>query len=99
MKAVKVFLALCMGSLLLGGTALVGIPVSPLHTENAGNEEHVCEGRSAVSFSFSPPNITERNGYAEVRVGETDTYVLQPGAPRLPVVTKTLTFPLGTRIT
>ncbi|HDS59542.1 MAG TPA: peptidase C25 [Thermoplasmatales archaeon] len=99
MKAVKVFLALCMGSLLLGGTALVGIPVSPLHTENAGNEEHVCEGRSAVSFSFSPPNITERNGYAEVRVEEADTYVLQPGAPRLPVVTKTLTFPLGTRIT
>ena len=98
MKFIKCFLVIGIGALLLCSTALVGIPVATLQIENVGNDGHTVEGRSVVSFDFSLPSVTEQGNYVGVTVQEASTYFIQAGAPRLPVVTKTLTLPLGTRI-
>ena len=50
------------------------------------------------SIVFSEPNIQERDQYMTVDIGEATSYLREPGKPVLPVYSKILTFPFGTKI-
>lgn len=47
---------------------------------------------------ISEPIITEENNYLNVDLKESTSLLFQTGKPIIPVITKTLTFPVGTKI-
>lgn len=47
---------------------------------------------------ISEPIITEKNNYLNVDLKESTSLLFQTGKPIIPVITKTLTFPVGTKI-
>jgi hypothetical protein len=49
-------------------------------------------------IQFSEPVIMTQNDYISVQIAEATSYATIPGNPVLPVYTKLLTFPFGTRI-
>jgi hypothetical protein len=49
-------------------------------------------------LQFSNPVFTIQNNYLSVQIPEVTSYAAVPGDPVLPVYTKMLTFPVGTRI-
>jgi len=50
------------------------------------------------SFVISEPIITDAGQYVTVSLEESASYLLIPGRPMLPVVTRVFTFPFGTKI-
>ena len=50
------------------------------------------------SVVFSNPNIVDSEQYVMINLEEATSFILQPGNPKLPVVTKVFTFPFGTKI-
>ena len=56
---------------------------------------------SVKTFSVSLPEpvfIEKENGYLAIELDGATSSLMRPGKPILPVITKTFTFPLGTRI-
>ncbi|MCD6468165.1 MAG: hypothetical protein J7L32_02490 [Thermoplasmata archaeon] len=51
-----------------------------------------------VSVSLSKPNFDDKGNYISVELKEATSKLMEPGKPVVPVVTKTLTFPLGTKL-
>jgi hypothetical protein len=49
-------------------------------------------------ISFSQPEIVEENQYLSIKIRETEKLLMRPNTPMLPVYTKTLTYPIGTKI-
>ena len=47
---------------------------------------------------FSEPILKDTTDYVTIDLAEKTSYLLDPGKPRLPVVTKIFTFPIGTKI-
>jgi hypothetical protein len=52
-----------------------------------------------LSIDFSPPILTENNGFTEIKILEVDDVMTKQGCPLLPMCTKTFEFPLGTHLT
>jgi hypothetical protein len=51
-----------------------------------------------ISYSFSTPELQENNGFITLKLPETANSQFIPGQPVLPVLLKTIEFPLGTHI-
>ena len=47
---------------------------------------------------LSKPIFTKLDRYINIIINESEIFHCQPGKPLLPVITKTYTFPLGTKI-
>jgi len=53
---------------------------------------------SAESIVISKPIIAETNEYLTVNLDKSESFLMETGKPMLPVITKTFTFPLETKI-
>ena len=53
---------------------------------------------TTISFHFSVPQAEEKDGYMTIHLPETTDTRDTPGEPILPVVMKTLEFPMGTHV-
>jgi len=82
----KILPFLVVGILVLGGLGAV-----------AGTEIDEKEFISET-IVFSEPIVREAENYVTVELAEATTNLWQKGKPMLPVVTKTYTFPFGTKI-
>jgi len=51
------------------------------------------------SITISNHSFTSTDNRAQINIPETNTYTQQPGKPRLPLIEKTFTFPVNTKIT
>ena len=54
---------------------------------------------TTISYQFSLPGIEDNNGFTSVQLKEATSSRNIPGEPILPIIMRTLEFPLGTRIT
>ena len=50
------------------------------------------------TFNISEPIITEKGEFLEIDLEESSSNIIETGKPILPIITKTFTFPLRTRI-
>lgn len=89
-----------------GITVIIGLLVSTgafgiVHTSQsttAKEKEHLLSTQlTTVTMTFSPPFISEKKEYININIAEGQK-TRSAGTPILPVVSKTLVFPLGTRI-
>ena len=51
-----------------------------------------------INFQISNTIISNKNTFSEISIPETTTYTNMPGKPRVPIIEKTLTFPINTEI-
>jgi len=86
-----------VAAMLIGTLAVAGMQGTP-SGETLSGTAAVSGHASTLSLHFSPPSVTEKGGYAEVAVPECTAHLGVEGAPMLPYVTHTFTFPLGTVI-
>ena len=56
------------------------------------------ENKIKEKILFSEPILEDTTDYVTIDLAEKTSYLLDPGKPRLPVVTKIFTFPIGTKI-
>jgi hypothetical protein len=50
------------------------------------------------SINFSKPIIEDKQEFISIKLNEVTSYSLTPGNPKLPIVSKTIEFPIGTKI-
>ncbi|MFO8133383.1 MAG: C25 family cysteine peptidase [Thermoplasmatota archaeon] len=81
--------------LLAGGAGTISMQESVQETPLDQQHETVT---TTETYRFSPPTLSMRDGQAAVTLSEATSMSGQPGAPRLPVATRTFLFPFGTRI-
>ncbi len=79
----------------VGTVSVQQLPQETQETSPGGQHEAVT---AAEIYRFSAPDIDVRNDRITVTLDEATSSVGQPGAPRLPVVTKTFRLPFGTSI-
>ena len=86
----KILPIFVIGILVISGLGAVAIQ------ENEGNEDNVL---LKVEFMLlSEPIIKEKDNYLTVDLKESTSFLLETGKPVVPVIAKTFTFPVGTRI-
>ncbi len=56
------------------------------------------ENKITKKILFSDPILKDTTDYVTIDLDEKTSYLLDPGKPRLPVVTKIFMFPMGTKI-
>ncbi|HMA82822.1 MAG TPA: C25 family cysteine peptidase [Candidatus Thermoplasmatota archaeon] len=86
----KIITILIVGFFLLNGINAV-----------AYDQEETTNNNSFVKNSqihVSKPEIIEKEKFLQIKLPEQTTYLFDQGKPILPVITKTLTFPIGTII-
>ncbi len=80
---------------------LIGLVITPgiMHTVAINGEDNL-EVNKIITFfqEFSSPKFEENEQYIEVEIEEADSFLTQPGVPKLPVIVKTYEFPIGTKI-
>ncbi|MGC9307971.1 MAG: C25 family cysteine peptidase [Thermoplasmatota archaeon] len=81
--------------LLAGGAGTISLQEPAQETSPGQQHETIT---TMESIQFTSPSITQQNDRAVVTLAEATSSSGQPGAPRLPVVSKTYLFPFGTRI-
>ena len=69
----------------------------------AGETTSLCSQNERVkvyslSLSLSKPNFEGKQSYVTIDLRESSSKLMKPGKPILPVITRTLTFPLGTKL-
>jgi len=77
--------------------------ITPFFTNISALEQKTVENKQSLGITqeqmlFSQAEITTDDDYVSIKIDEIDTYISEPGKPKLPVYTKSLFFPLGTRI-
>lgn len=83
---------------LLVGTGILGVtPTVQVGNKGATPSPSSSLSETTFSLNFSPPLLSPKGEYVNVNV-EGAQKTRSAGAPILPAVTTTLTFPLGTRI-
>ena len=79
--------------LVIGAMILQGITVVSLQKEN---ENYI---NLSENIFLSKPNICRSdNSYFDVKYDQATSYILEPGEPLIPKVTKVFNFPIGTHI-
>ena len=65
----------------------------------ASNEDEVTSIQIIhKKINVSNPIIIDNEEYLQIHINESETYLLQPGNPILPIITKEFIFPFGTKI-
>ena len=93
----KAFIGVFTLCILVAGTGLTAIP-SPGGSNDAYPARPAAASET-LSFTFSPPEISSRDGYCSVAVPEASSSLQHGGAPMLPQHTETLHLPAGATIT
>lgn len=79
---------------------LIGLTLIPMMPQTMAEdvEQQLNTEIITISQKFSKPLINENEDYAKITIAEAESWVANPGAPKLPMFTKTLEFPAGTKI-
>jgi hypothetical protein len=88
-KACISFIAVLATFLMVAGSIQAG----PVSITNQAKTQ-----TTMISYQFSAPQTEENNGFLTIHLSEATNSRNVPGEPILPIVMKTLEFPLGTRI-
>ena len=72
----------------------IGLTLIPMMPE----ENQINTLTTTIIQTFSTPQINEDEEYIKLTVKEAESWVTNPGGPKLPMFTKTLEFPVGTEI-
>jgi len=87
-KKLKKYLSIVLvGILLISGLGAT-ITATDIDVTDLRNEK----------ITISKPTITQKDQYITVNLKESESFFLEEGKPMLPMITKTFTFPLGTKI-
>ena len=79
-----------VGLLIIGGSSAVVMSKNENSDTNALFE--------TTEIFVSEPIIEEKGGYVSIELTEATSMLMLTGKPILPVITKTFTFPVGTKI-
>jgi len=78
----------------------IGIAIAPNIIHSSANQLKMKADTDNVNFvqEFSVPTIEQVDNYAKINVKESNSFIINQGGPKLPVFSKTLEFPWGTKI-
>ncbi|MCD6468214.1 MAG: hypothetical protein J7L32_02755 [Thermoplasmata archaeon] len=89
-------------TLLLGVCLVIlGLMSTPYSSYSSASSYKHDENQEMLTFSqvFSPPEVVEdEQGYLSIGVSEANTALVFPGEPKLPVFSKTIELPIGSKI-
>ena len=89
-------------TLLLGVCLVIlGLMSTPYSSYSSASSYKHDENQEMLTFSqvFSPPEVVEdEQGYLSIGVSEANTALAFPGEPKLPVFSKTIELPIGSKI-
>jgi len=89
------FISLFLCTLLIGTSIPICIDAAELYNAHDLKENEI---NSQMSFSVSHPEISYDDNYGKVSLKETNKYYIKNEKFILPILTRTLTYPMGTKI-
>jgi len=72
--------------------------ISGLNAVANTNEDDMLVKHTHQQFAISEPQLSMKNDFLSVTIPEQTAYILEEGKPMLPLISKTFTYPIGTKI-
>jgi len=94
MKKKKSIPFLVVGMLVLSGLGAVAIS----NTDDTNNESNITVLTESFTLDLSNPIFSHKDEFIKIELDQSETFMSHSGEPMLPVITKTFSFPIGTKI-